>query len=62
MKALFYTAVVNGVLAPFLLIGVLLIATDRKIMHGQPSSLLNVAIVGITTLLMFAAALGMCMF
>jgi len=62
VKALFYTAVINGLLAPFLLVGVLLIATDRKIMRNQPSSLLSVASVCLTTLLMFAAAIGMFVF
>jgi NRAMP (natural resistance-associated macrophage protein)-like metal ion transporter len=62
VKALFYTAVINGLLAPFLLIGVLVIATDRKIMCSQPSSLLSILSVGVTTLLMFAAAIGMFIF
>src|SRR6476620_9854092 len=55
VKALFYTAVINGLLAPFLLVGVLLIATDRKIMRNQPSSLLSVICVCLATLLMFGA-------
>jgi Mn2+/Fe2+ NRAMP family transporter len=38
VKALFWTAVINGVLAPFLLVGVLIAASDRKLMQGQPSS------------------------
>jgi Mn2+/Fe2+ NRAMP family transporter len=59
VKALFYTAVINGLLAPFLLVGVLLIATDRKIMRDQPSSPLSIASVCLTTLLMFGAAIGM---
>jgi Mn2+/Fe2+ NRAMP family transporter len=62
VKALFYTAVINGLLAPFLLVGVLLIATDRKIMRDQPSSPLSVVSVCITTLLMFVAAIGMFLF
>jgi Mn2+/Fe2+ NRAMP family transporter len=62
VKALFYTAVINGLLAPFLLVGVLLIATDRKIMRDQPSSRLSVISVSLTTLLMFAAAIGMFLF
>jgi len=62
VKALFYTAVINGLLAPFLLLGVLAVATDRKIMRNQPSSLLSIASVCITTLLMFAAAIGMFIF
>src|SRR6266446_4096365 len=59
VKALFWTAVVNGVLAPFLLVGVLFVASDRKIMQGQPSSWLPRIIVGITTIVMFGAAAAM---
>ena len=39
IKALFWSAVVNGVLAPFLLVCIYFsLASDRKIMLGQPSS------------------------
>jgi Mn2+/Fe2+ NRAMP family transporter len=62
VKALVWTAVINGVLAPFLLVGVLLIAIDKKIMHKKPSSPLAIATVSITTLLMFAAAIAMFVF
>jgi Mn2+/Fe2+ NRAMP family transporter len=62
VQALFWTAIVNGVLAPFLLVGILVIACDRKCMQGQPSSLANRAVVALTTLLMFAAAGGMFFF
>jgi NRAMP (natural resistance-associated macrophage protein)-like metal ion transporter len=59
VDALFYTAVINGVLAPFLLVGILLVASDPVLMHGQPSSRLNRVVVGITTAGMFAAAIGL---
>jgi NRAMP (natural resistance-associated macrophage protein)-like metal ion transporter len=59
VKALFWTAVINGVLAPFLLVGILLVACDRKLMRDQPSSTLSRILVAITTLLMFAAAIAM---
>jgi NRAMP (natural resistance-associated macrophage protein)-like metal ion transporter len=59
MKFLFWSAVINGVLAPFLLCGILLIAGDRLIMKGQTSSMLNRVAVGVTTVAMFAAALAM---
>ena len=59
VKALFWTAVINGVLAPFLLVGVLFVASDRKIMQDQPSSWLSRIIVGITTIVMFGAAAAM---
>jgi Mn2+/Fe2+ NRAMP family transporter len=62
VKALVWTAIINGVLAPFLLIGVLLIAIDKKIMHRKPSSPLAVITVSLTTLLMFVAALAMFVF
>jgi NRAMP (natural resistance-associated macrophage protein)-like metal ion transporter len=56
MDALYLTAIINGVLAPFLLAGILLVACDRKIMQGQPSSLLGRTVVGITLLGMAFAA------
>jgi len=59
VRALYWSAIVNGVLAPFLLTGVLLVAIDRKIMQNQPSSLLGRATVALTTLVMFVAAAGM---
>jgi NRAMP (natural resistance-associated macrophage protein)-like metal ion transporter len=59
VDALFWTAVINGVLAPFLLVGILLVACDRKIMQGQPSSMLGRVVVGLTTLGMFAAAIAL---
>ena len=62
VKALLWTAVINGVLAPFLLVGVLMVASDRALMRGQPSSTLSRVLVGVTTLAMFAAAVGMFVF
>ena len=62
VKALYWTAVINGLLAPFLLVGVWLVASDRKIMQNQPSSRLGLVSVGLTTLVMFAAAIGMFVF
>ena len=59
VKALFWTAVINGVLAPFLLVGILIAASDGKLMQGQPSSWLSRIVVGIVTLGMFGAAVGM---
>jgi NRAMP (natural resistance-associated macrophage protein)-like metal ion transporter len=58
MDALFLTAVINGILAPFLLVGILLVACDRKIMQGQPSSMLGRIAVGIATVGMAFAALA----
>lgn len=62
VKALFWTAVVNGLLAPFLLVGILIVAADPVIMNKQPSSRLSLIVVGLTTLAMFAAAVGLFMF
>ena len=58
VAALFWTAVINGVLAPFLLIGILVVARDAKIMQGQPSSRISQIVVGLTIVIMFGAALG----
>jgi Mn2+/Fe2+ NRAMP family transporter len=57
--ALYWSAVVNGLLAPFLLLGILLVASDRRVMRGQPSSLLGRMVVAVTTAAMFAAAVAM---
>ena len=62
IKALFWSAVVNGLLAPFLLVAILIVACDRNLMNGQPSSHLSRWIVGLTTAVMFAAAIGMFLF
>ncbi len=62
MRALFGAAVVNGLLDPFLLAGILIVASDRKIMRQQPSSLLARLAVGVTALAMLGAAVGMFVF
>jgi NRAMP (natural resistance-associated macrophage protein)-like metal ion transporter len=59
VKALFWTAIINGLLAPLLLVGILLVASDRKLMQGQPSSWLSRITVGTITLVMFGAAAAM---
>jgi NRAMP (natural resistance-associated macrophage protein)-like metal ion transporter len=59
VKALYWTAVINGLLAPFLLVAILVIASDKKLMQGQPSSRLGWTIVAITTVAMFAAGVAM---
>jgi NRAMP (natural resistance-associated macrophage protein)-like metal ion transporter len=59
VKALYWTAVLNGLLAPFLLAGILFVASDRRVMHGQPSSRLGRSAVGLTTLAMFVAAIAL---
>jgi Mn2+/Fe2+ NRAMP family transporter len=59
IKALYWTAILNGLLAPFLLIGIVLVASDRNVMAGQPSSRVSLLVILATALLMFAAALGL---
>jgi Mn2+/Fe2+ NRAMP family transporter len=59
VKALYWTAVINGLLAPFLLVAILVIAWDKKLMQGQPSSRLGWTVVAITTVAMFAAGVAM---
>jgi len=62
LKALYWSAVVNGLLAPFLLVGIFLVMRDPVIMKGQPSSRLGQCVVALTTFLMVAAALGLFVF
>jgi Mn2+/Fe2+ NRAMP family transporter len=59
VKALFWTAVINGVLAPFLLVGILVAASNRKLMRNQPSPWLLRIVVGITIIIMFGAGAAM---
>jgi Mn2+/Fe2+ NRAMP family transporter len=59
VKALYWTAVINGLLAPFLLVAILIIAADRKLMQNQPSSRLGWIVVAVTTIAMFAAGVAM---
>jgi len=60
--ALFLTALINGLLAPFLVLAILLVASDHKIMNNQTSSMLSRIVVGATALAMFGTALGMFIF
>lgn len=56
IKALFGASVINGVLAPFLLVGVLIIASSRILMKRQQSPWLERIFVGLTAAIMFIAA------
>src|SRR6266550_8560412 len=56
IKALFGASVINGVLAPFLLVGILVLASDRKLMERQPSPWLSRIVVGLTAAIMLIAA------
>ncbi|HEV7784424.1 MAG TPA: Nramp family divalent metal transporter [Thermoanaerobaculia bacterium] len=62
IRILYGSAVINGLLAPFLLVAILILASDAKTMQGQPSSRLSRIVVGLTTILMFVAAVGMFVF
>jgi NRAMP (natural resistance-associated macrophage protein)-like metal ion transporter len=62
VQALYWTAVINGLLAPFLLLGIIFVALDRTLMKNQPSSIPSIVVVSIATLLMFGAAIGMFVF
>jgi NRAMP (natural resistance-associated macrophage protein)-like metal ion transporter len=59
IKALYWSAVVNGLLAPVLLGGLLVVAADRKLMKNQRSSALSFGLVAAATLAMLGAAIGM---
>ncbi|HEU4787129.1 MAG TPA: divalent metal cation transporter [Gemmatimonadaceae bacterium] len=62
IKALYWSAVLNGLLAPMLLAGIVFAASDRRLMAGQPSSFLGRAAVSVTAMVMAVAAIGMFMF
>jgi Mn2+/Fe2+ NRAMP family transporter len=59
VKALYWTAILNRLLAPVLLTGILLVASDRTLMQEQPSPRLGLVTVAVTTALMFGAAVAM---
>lgn len=59
IKALYWTAILNGLLAPFLLVALLLISNDQRVMNGQVCSLITRRVVMLTTVVMFVAAIAM---
>jgi Mn2+/Fe2+ NRAMP family transporter len=59
LRALYWSAVLNGLLAPLLLVGILAVAVDKRLMEGQPSPWLSRIAVGFTTLLMLGAGVAM---
>jgi NRAMP (natural resistance-associated macrophage protein)-like metal ion transporter len=59
MTALFWTAVLNGILAPPLLLLIMIVSNNRSIMGERTNSRLVNSVGWITTVLMFAAAIGM---
>ena len=62
MQALFWASVVSGIIAPFLLLGILFVASDRWIMLGHPISRLARCVLLGTSLVMLGAAVGMFVF
>jgi len=56
IQALFWASLINGILAPFLLVGVLIISSNRTLMKRQPSAWLGRILVGLTATIMFMAA------
>jgi NRAMP (natural resistance-associated macrophage protein)-like metal ion transporter len=59
IRALFISAVINGVVAPPLLLLIVLLGADAAIMKRAASGKLSLALTGITTAFMALAAIGM---
>jgi len=59
IDALFFTSVLNGVAAPFLLVVIMLAARNKKVMGRQTVGPVLTALGWITTLAMFAALIGL---
>lgn len=59
VKALVWSAIINGLLAPIVLVALLLVVTDKKLMKGQPSPPFMVAMVALTAALMAIAGVAM---
>ena len=59
VTGLFWTAVINGVLAPPLLVVIMLISNNKKVMGKRVNGRLTNFLGWTTTILMSAAALGM---
>ena len=58
MKALFWTAVINGLLAPPILVVVMLIANNEAVLGEHVNGRVANVVGWTTTALMFAAAIG----
>jgi Mn2+/Fe2+ NRAMP family transporter len=59
VTALFWTAVINGVLAPPLIVVIMLVSNNKKIMGERTNGPLTNILGWATAAIMFAAALGM---
>ena len=62
IKALYWSAIINGALAPFLMVGILIVARDKRIMQNQPSHIITQGAMAIITVAMFGALVGMLIF
>jgi NRAMP (natural resistance-associated macrophage protein)-like metal ion transporter len=61
IKALFYSAMINGLVAPPLMVLIVLLGADRKVMKDKVSGALSKALTGIATAAMTAAAAALVM-
>ncbi len=59
IKALFWTAVINGLLAPPFLVLIMLIANNRRVMGERTNGLVSNILGWLATVSMFAAAIGL---
>ena len=59
ITALFWTAVINGVVAPPLLIVVMLVSNNKKVMGARTNGLFTNVVGWLAAAVMFAAAIGM---
>ena len=59
IKAMFFSAVINGMIAPFMLVAILIIARDKNVMGSQAISKMPQFILFITALTMFTASIAM---
>ena len=62
VKALYFSAIINGVLAPILLCAILYVSFDQKLMANQSPSRMSQIGVGLVALMMFFACIGMFLF
>lgn len=59
IRALFWTAVINGLVAPPLLVLIVLLGSDRGIMHTRVSGWLSISLTWLVTAIMAVAAVAM---
>jgi Mn2+/Fe2+ NRAMP family transporter len=59
ISALFWTAVINGVIAPPLLVVVMLVSNNKKVLGAQTNGIAANIVGWAATAIMFAAAIGM---